>query len=144
MASDPTHFDPYYKWLGIPPEDQPANHYRLLGIQQFEQDPEVIAAAADRQMAHVKTYAIGKEGERAQNLLDELAKAKICLLNPRKKQAYDLEIEKAIGSPPRADHGHSWHDPPSGMRGFGPSTLPGIATPGTQGQPIGWHSKTPA
>ena len=23
--------DPYHKWLGIPPHEQPANHYRLLG-----------------------------------------------------------------------------------------------------------------
>ena len=28
-------FDPYYKWLGIPPEEQPPNHYRLLGIQDL-------------------------------------------------------------------------------------------------------------
>lgn len=23
-------FDPYHRWLGIPPSEQPANHYRLL------------------------------------------------------------------------------------------------------------------
>jgi hypothetical protein len=44
-------FDPYYKWLGIPPKDQPANHYRLLGVSLFEPDPEVIASAADSRMA---------------------------------------------------------------------------------------------
>ena len=35
-------FDPYHKWLGIPPKDQPPNHYRLLGLSLFESDPEVI------------------------------------------------------------------------------------------------------
>ena len=25
-------FDPLYKWLGIPPDEQPPHHYRLLGI----------------------------------------------------------------------------------------------------------------
>ena len=25
------HFDPYYTWLGIPPEEQPPDHYRLIG-----------------------------------------------------------------------------------------------------------------
>ena len=40
-------FDPYYKWLGIPIEEQPVNHYRLLGIKMFEADPDVIAEAAD-------------------------------------------------------------------------------------------------
>ena len=44
-------FDPYLKWLGIPPKDQPAHHYRLLGIEAFESDPEVISNAADQRMA---------------------------------------------------------------------------------------------
>ena len=26
--------DPYYRWLAIPPAQQPANHYRLLGLEQ--------------------------------------------------------------------------------------------------------------
>ena len=39
-------FDPYYIWLGIPPEDQPPHHYRLLGVTLFESNREVIEAAA--------------------------------------------------------------------------------------------------
>jgi hypothetical protein len=31
-----TQFDPYRKWLGIAPADQPPNHYRLLGLDLFE------------------------------------------------------------------------------------------------------------
>ena len=31
-------FDPYHAWLGIPPEQQPPNHYQLLGLQVFEPD----------------------------------------------------------------------------------------------------------
>ena len=52
MAADG--FDPYYKWLGIPPEEQPPTHYRLLGIVQFEADPDVIANAASRQAFHLR------------------------------------------------------------------------------------------
>ena len=44
-------FDPYYKWLGILPKDQPPHHYRLLGIEVFEDDLQVIEAAADRQLS---------------------------------------------------------------------------------------------
>ena len=33
-------FDPYHKWLGILPEEQPPNHYRLLGIVDFESDED--------------------------------------------------------------------------------------------------------
>ena len=36
-------FDPYHKWLGIPPQDQPPHYYRLLGIELFESDPDVIS-----------------------------------------------------------------------------------------------------
>ena len=38
-------FDPYHRWLGIPPDEQPPHHYRLLGINAFETDPEVIRDA---------------------------------------------------------------------------------------------------
>ncbi|MGO8752923.1 MAG: hypothetical protein ACLQNE_43835 [Thermoguttaceae bacterium] len=34
-------FDPYHQWLGIPPKDQPSNHYRLLGVDLCESDPDV-------------------------------------------------------------------------------------------------------
>ena len=29
-------FDPYHRWLGISRNDQPPNHYRLLGLEMFE------------------------------------------------------------------------------------------------------------
>ena len=54
------HFDPYHRWLGIHPKHQPADHYRLLGIERFESDPEVIHDAAERQIAHVRRYALGQ------------------------------------------------------------------------------------
>ena len=43
-------FDPYHKWLGIAPKDQPPHHYRLLGIDAFEDDRDVIDSAANRVM----------------------------------------------------------------------------------------------
>ena len=55
-------FDPYHVWLGIPTDQQPANHYRLLGIETFEDDPDVIASAADKQMAHLRTFQAGRHG----------------------------------------------------------------------------------
>jgi len=96
MTSEP--FDPYHVWLGIPPEEQPPNHYRLLGIPLFEDDAQVITVAAQRQIAHVKIFAIGNYGDLSQKILRELAKAKICLLDPRKKQQYDESIKAAHAS----------------------------------------------
>ncbi len=92
-------FDPYLSWLGIRSPERPPNHYRLLGIEMFETSADVIATAADRQMAHVRTFQSGKQGELSQRVLNELAAARVCLLNPAKKQRYD---ELLRGSAARA------------------------------------------
>lgn len=88
--SDP--FDPYYTWLGIRPEEQPPNHYRLLGLQLFEDNVDAIEHAADRQMAHLRTLQTGKHAELSQRLLNEATQAKLCLLNAEKKAAYDATL----------------------------------------------------
>jgi hypothetical protein len=85
-------FDPYYKWLGIPPWEQPPDHYRLLGITLFEADPEVIAHAADQRMAHLKNLQTGKYSLLSQPLLNEIAAAKVVLLTPHRKAAYDQQL----------------------------------------------------
>jgi len=90
MAPD---FDPYYKWLGIPPKHQPPNHYRLLGIELFEPDREVIDAAATRMMTHLKALATGDDLATAQKLLNEVAAARLCLLNSARKAAYDAQLQ---------------------------------------------------
>ena len=90
-------FDPYRKWLGIPPVEQPPNHYRLLGIAVFEDDPDVIAYAADRQMSHVRKFQSGQHGEQAQKLLSELANARRCLLAAGERKAYDKELQQELG-----------------------------------------------
>ena len=90
-------FDPYHKWLGIPPKDQPPNRYRLLAIDLFESDPDVIASAADQRMAHVRLFQTGKDAELSQRILNELASARVCLLNPEKKAEYDSMLRALLG-----------------------------------------------
>ena len=75
-------FNPYYKWLGIPPEEQPPNHYRLLGLRLFESDPEVIESASDQRMAHLRTYQTGQYAALSQRLLNEVAGAKSACFPP--------------------------------------------------------------
>ena len=89
-------FDPYHKWLGIPPEEQPADYYRLLGIQTFEADPDVIQAAADQRMAHLRNYQTGQRADLSQRLLNEVAAARVGLLNPAKKAAYDKKLREKM------------------------------------------------
>ena len=56
-------FNRYHIWLGIPKNEQPANHYRLLGLTPGESDPNVIAMAADRQMGHVRSFQNSRPDE---------------------------------------------------------------------------------
>ena len=89
MSSD---FDPYHKWLGIPPHDQPADHYRLLGIERFENDADVISLATDQRMSFLRTFQTGDRGKLSQKILGEVAEAKICLLNEDQKAQYDAQL----------------------------------------------------
>jgi formylglycine-generating enzyme required for sulfatase activity len=85
-------FDAYYTWLGIAPEEQPPNYYRLLGIRLLEDNAEVIAHAADRQMAHLRTFQTGSHAADSQRLLNEVAAARVCLLSSEKRAAYAAEL----------------------------------------------------
>lgn len=89
-------FDPYYKWLGIPPEEQPPNYYRLLGIPLFESDLDVIENAAHRQMVYIRTFQTGKNADLSQKLLNELAAAKVCLMSRSKRAAYDESLRRLM------------------------------------------------
>jgi hypothetical protein len=110
--------DPYYEWLGIPPRDQPPNHYRLLGVELFEENRSVIDAAANRQMSFIKAYQAGEDSELSQKLLNELSTARLCLLMPEKKAAYDAELRAAItarepAAPPAGPAGEGrWRSKP--------------------------------
>jgi hypothetical protein len=94
-------FDPYHKWLGIPPEEQPPHHYRLLGIRLFENDADVIDTAADRQMSHLRSYQSGPHSPLSQKLLNEVAAVRLCLLNAQRKAAYDQQL-RSIETPRQA------------------------------------------
>ena len=92
MSDSDRLFDVYVQWLGIRDAERPPNHYRLLGLEPFEPDPDVIANAADRQMAHVRRFQNGPRSEMSQRLLNELAAAKVCLLRPELKADYDERL----------------------------------------------------
>jgi len=89
-------FDAYYQWLGIPPDEQPPNHYRLLGIKVFEANADVIDMASERQIRHVRSFQAGKHSRESQRLLNELARARLCLLNEDDKAAYDARLRREL------------------------------------------------
>ena len=92
-------FDPYHQWLGIPPSEQPPNHYRLLGIAPFETDPAVISQAADQRAAQIRTVQTGEHAHLSQRILNEIAGAKLSLLDPTIKRSYDADLAKRMPPP---------------------------------------------
>jgi type IV pilus assembly protein PilM len=86
-------FDPYHKWLGIRDYRGAANHYRLLGIDLFETDDEVIRDAALRQMTQLKTYCSGANRDLCNRIIDEVAQARAVLLDPERRTGYDRELK---------------------------------------------------
>lgn len=112
-------FDPYQQWLGIPPSEQPPDHYRLLGIARFESNPSVIAAAIERRIAHVRACAGTGRPDALEDLLEDLATAKHLLLNPTFKQQYDSIL--------RAHTAATFATPPPTASAVAPAAVPSPA-----------------
>ncbi len=143
-------FDPYHIWLGIPPDEQPPNHYRLLGLRDFEADPEVIENAADSRMSHVRTFQSGRYAHQSQKLLNELAGARVILLSPAKREAYDKELRarqqpkpdppklEPLAAPASADVLQPVQEAAYGIQpleGWAHSTSPALQSPSTFATP---------
>ena len=110
-------FDPYYTWLGIPPDEQPPNHYRLLGLRLFEDHVDAIHNAADRQMAYLRTFQTGPHSALSQKLLNEVAAARVCLSSVEKKAAYDAMLWQMMQPQPVAPAPLPSPPPPQGGPG---------------------------
>ena len=85
-------FDPYEKWLGIPPRDQPPNHYQLLGLRIGEDNPQVIADAAQWKVVIVGTFQSSPHREHVPRLLAEIEAARTCLLDQAARAAHDASL----------------------------------------------------
>ncbi len=84
--------EPYHRWLGISPKHQPPDFYRLLGVERFEDDEEVLRDAAEQRTRHVRSYDLGEHREVARKILNELGRARAVLLEKSKRAAYDNEL----------------------------------------------------
>lgn len=100
-------FDPYHTWLGIPPDQQPANRYRLLGLELFESDADVIDVAANRQVAYLRQVGVGDHQSVAKQLIEEIAAARRFLLDTPSREAYDQQFQAATSTPPIRDRSPS-------------------------------------
>ena len=87
-------FDALHEWLGIPPAEQPPNHYRLLGIEKYEPSNDVIEAACMRIKLKLQKHAKGEQVEDAKALYEEVKRAKKILLNDERRAIYDRLLAK--------------------------------------------------
>jgi hypothetical protein len=88
-----TPFDPYHRWLAVPPGRRPPTFYQLLGVAPTEDDPEVIEEAALRQASHVRMYQTGPHAEACTAVLNEIGQARATLLNPDRRREYDARLK---------------------------------------------------
>ena len=84
--------DVYKEWLGIPEGNRPPDHYTLLRLLQFEDDIEKIRTNYRKLNTHVRKYSTGQYLLRSQELLNEMAKAMLCLTDPDGKREYDQSL----------------------------------------------------
>lgn len=89
--------DVYKEWLGIPESvPRPPDHYQLMRVAQFEDDVEKVRGNYKKLNAHVRKFATGKYLTESQNLMNELAKAMLCLTDPERKREYDESLGREL------------------------------------------------
>ena len=91
----------YHKWFQILPEEQPPNHYRLLRLDLFEASVEKIDEAVRNRADYLQAMSQGKYVREAQAILNEVAKARLCLTKPDRKQVYDQALQLKLNPPPQ-------------------------------------------
>ena len=89
--------DVYKDWLGIPEDvPRPVDLYSLLRLVRFNDDAEKVRGNYKKLNAHVRKYASGTYQLESQELLNELAKAMLCLTDPERKRDYDESLGRTF------------------------------------------------
>lgn len=95
-GGDPLPLDVYKDWLGIPEGPRPPDHYQLLRLKQFEDDPAKVQKNYKKLNEHVRKFASGQYQQESQDLLNELARAMLCLTDPERKHDYDEHLGRVF------------------------------------------------
>lgn len=91
--------DVYRDWLKIEETKRPLNYYQLLKLKKFEDDPVRIRSHYRQLNAHVRKFAAGEYASQSQALLNELAKAMLCLTDSKRKSEYDASLGRIQAAP---------------------------------------------
>ncbi len=84
--------DVYRDWLKITEPARPLSHYQLLRLKKFEDNPAKIREHYRAMNAHVRKFAAGEFAKQSQDLLNELARAMLCLTDAQRKGEYDATL----------------------------------------------------
>jgi hypothetical protein len=98
----PKRLDVYRDWLGITETARPLDYYQLLRLKRFADDAQQIRDHYRKMNAHVRKFATGDYAAESQELLNELARAMLCLTDVQRKREYDASLgrqEAAAGRP---------------------------------------------
>ena len=79
------------EWLGLPAGSWPPDHYRLLGLEPGESDPELIEQRVHQRLDSVRHYQMAHP-ELATEAMNRLAQAYVCLTDSSSKQPYDAAL----------------------------------------------------
>jgi hypothetical protein len=90
--------DVYRDWLGISETARPLSFYQLLRLKPFEDQAAQIREHYRKMNAHVRKFASGDFAARSQELLNELARAMLCLTDIERKREYDASLGRKAPS----------------------------------------------
>jgi tetratricopeptide (TPR) repeat protein len=100
--------DFYTEWLELPPGPRPPDYYTLLGVKVFCRDQDIIERAARRQLTRLDEFALYPDRDTrdaVQDMMNEVARARVDLVNPKRCLAYDRKLAQKLGvaSPPAVE-----------------------------------------
>ena len=84
--------DVYRDWLKISATNRPLNFYQILKLKPFEDSTAVIRDHYRKLNAYIRKFATGDYIDESQDLLNELAKAMLCLTDKERKAEYDESL----------------------------------------------------
>jgi hypothetical protein len=88
------------KWLGVPSDPWPPNHYVLLGLDVGEKDLARIEEAVHQRMSMLRCYQLTHPDQVTEGM-NLIAQAFSCLTDAKQKQVYDAKLlAPASATPP--------------------------------------------
>ena len=92
--------DPYAEFLDLPLGDRPPHYYELLELEIFCAQRERIEHAVRKQFRKIKPYQDHPDRrmrEAIQDMMNQIASARVTLSNFDHKEAYDCELAERLG-----------------------------------------------